>query len=123
MRCSTLLDGAVDRDASEAFIDQILVPLLNEGDVVVMDKLSSHKGPHVRQSIGRAGATLPYLPPYSPDLNPIEPAFSKLRQLLRSAGHRVREALWENMQPMLDRITSSDAAGFFRHCGYTLQVD
>ena len=68
-------------------------------------------------------ATLLYLPPYSPDLNPIEPAFSKLKQLLRSAGHRTREALWNHMQPLLNRVTPSDAAGFFRHCGYTLQVD
>ena len=123
IRCSTLLDGAVDRDAFEAFIDQVLAPSLSEGDIVVMDNLSSHKGPRVRQRIESVKATLLYLPPYSPDLNPIEPAFSKLKQLLRSAGHRTREALWNHMQPLLNRVTPSDAAGFFRHCGYTLQVD
>jgi len=68
-----------------------------------------------------AGATLLYLPPYSPDLNPIELAFSKLKQWLRSAGHRTMNALWSDMQRMLEQITPHDAAGFYRHCGYTLQ--
>lgn len=122
MRCSMTLDGAVNREAFESYVRQILIPCLSPGDIVVMDNLSSHKGARVKELIESAGATLLYLPPYSPDLNPIEPAFSKLKQLMRSAAHRTMEALWTNMQSMLDRVTASDAANFLRHCGYTLQV-
>ena len=118
MRCSMTLDGAVNRDAFEAFVKKVLVPSLSPGDVVVMDNLSSHKGPHVRQMIEAAGASLLFLPAYSPDLNPIEMAFSKLKQLLRSAGHRTLNALWADVQRMLDLITPDDARGFFTHCGY-----
>ena len=118
MRCSMTLDGAVNRDAFEAFVGRILVPSLTPGDVVVMDNLSSHKGPRVRRMIEAAGAVLQFLPAYSPDLNPIEMAFSKLKQLLRSAGHRALDALWADVQRMLDLITPDDACGFFTHCGY-----
>jgi transposase len=120
MRCSTTVDGPVNRDVFESFIEQVLIKSLSPGDLVVMDNLSSHKGTRAKALIESVGAHLLYLPPYSPDLNPIEPAFSKLKQLMRSAAHRTREALWADIQPMLDRITSSDAMGFFRHCGYTL---
>ena len=123
VRCSMLLDGAVNRDAFEAFVGQVLVPSLRPGDLVVMDNLSSHKGPRVRAMIGAAGATLAYLPPYSPDLNPIELAFSKVKQALRSAAHRTADALWSSMQAVLDRVTATDADGFFRHCGYTLRMN
>jgi len=122
MRCSTTVDGAVNRDVFEAFVRQVLVPTLSAGDVVVMDNLSSHKGPRVRALVESAGAAALYLPPYSPDLNPIEPAFAKLKQLMRSAGHRAMDALWSDVQRMLDRITDRDAQGFYRHCGYTLQT-
>jgi transposase len=122
VRCSMTLDGAVNRDAFEAFVEKVLVPALSPGDVVVMDNLSSHKGPRVRDPVGSAGATLLYLPPYSPDLNPIELAFSKLKQLMRSAAHRTVDALWSDVQRMLDLITPDDAANYIRHCGYTLQV-
>jgi transposase len=122
MRCSMTLEGAVNRIAFETFVKTILLPSLSPGDVVVMDNLSSHKGPRVRQMIESVKATLLYLPPYSPDLNPIEPAFSKLKQLLRSAGHRTMGALWSDVQHMLDQITHSDAIGFYRHCGYPLQI-
>jgi transposase len=118
VRCSMTLDGPVNRDAFEAFVARILVPVLAPGDVVVMDNLSSHKGARVRELVERAGATVLYLPPYSPDLNPIELAFAKLKQLLRSAGHRTVEALWADVQRMLDLITADDAAAFFRHAGY-----
>jgi transposase len=118
MRCSMTLDGAVNRDAFESFVQQVLEPSLKPGDVVVMDNLSSHKGPRVRELVEGAGATVLYLPPYSPDFNPIELAFAKLKNLLRSAGHRTMDALWNDIQRMLDRITPSDAVGFFRHCGY-----
>ena len=104
--------------AFEAFVDQVLVPTLSAGEWVVMDNLSSHKGQHVRELIEATGAKLLYLPPYSPDLNPIELAFSKLKQLLRSAGHRTLDALWCDVQRMLNCITTSDALNFMRHCGY-----
>jgi transposase len=122
MRCSTAVDGAVNRDVFVAFVEQVLVPTLSPGDVVVMDNLSSHKGTAVRELIEHRGAALLFLPPYSPDLNPIELAFAKLKQLMRSAGHRTMHALWSDVQRMLDAVTPGDAAGFLRHCGYTLQV-
>ena len=118
MRCSMTLDGPVNRDAFEAFVQQILCPALKTGDIVVMDNLSSHKGPLVKELIESAGARLLYLPPYSPNLSPIEPAFSKFKQLVRSAGHRVMDLLWNDLQRMLDQISDSDAKGFFNHCGY-----
>jgi len=123
IRCSTTVDGAVNRDVFEAYVGQVLVPTLAPGDVVVMDNLSSHKGPRVRALIQSVGAALLYLPPYSPDLNPIELAFAKLKALLRSAAHRTMDALWRDVQRLLDRITPSDAVRFLRHCGYTLQVE
>jgi transposase len=122
MRCAMTVDGAVNRDVFEAFIKQVLLPTLSAGDMVVMDNLSSHKGQRVRQLVESTGATVLYLPPYSPDLNPIELAFAKLKQLMCSAGHRTVDALWGDVQRMLDRITASDAAGFLGHCGYVLQV-
>jgi transposase len=122
VRCSMTLDGPVNRDAFEAFVERVLAPALRPGDVVVMDNLSSHKGPRVRRLAESAGATVLYLPPYSPDLNPIEMAFAKLKQLMRSAGHRTADALWKDVQRMLDLIEPGDAAAFIRHCGYTLQV-
>jgi transposase len=118
MRCSMTLDGAINAPAFEAFVEQVLAPQLKTGDVVVLDNLSSHKGVRVRQLIESAGANLLYLPPYSPDLNPIELAFAKLKQLLRSAGHRDVHVLWSDTQRMLDRITPDDAIHFLRHCGY-----
>jgi transposase len=120
MRCSITVDGAVNREVFEAFVQQVLAATLLPGDTVVMDNLSSHKGLRVRELIESAGASVLYLPPYSPDLNPIEMAFSKLKQLMRSAAHRTVDALWSDTQRMLNEITASDAVGFFRHCGYTL---
>jgi transposase len=123
MRCSTTVDGAVNRDVFEAFVEQVLMPTLKIGDIVVMDNLSSHKGQRVRAMIESTGATLLFLPPYSPDLNPIELAFAKIKQLLRSAGHRSMMALWADVQRMLDLVTADDAANFLRHCGYVLQME
>lgn len=122
MRCGMTLDGAVDGDHFVAFCRDILVPTLSCGDIVVMDNLSSHKVKGVREAIESAGAKVLYLPPYSPDLNPIENAFSKIKQLLRSAGHRMQEILWSDVQRMLDAITASDAEGYFKHGGYTLEI-
>jgi transposase len=123
IRCSTTVDGAVNRDVFEAFVQQVLMPTLKIGDIVVMDNLSSHKGQRVRVMIESTGAMLLFLPPYSPDLNPIELAFSKLKQLLRSAGHRTIAALWHDVQRMLDLITTDDATHFLHHCGYVLQTE
>ena len=121
IRCSATIDGAINQNVFEAFVEQVLLPVLGHGDLVVMDNLSSHKGVRIKTLIESVGASVVYLPPYSPDLNPIENAFSKLKQLMRSAEHRTRDGLWNDTQRMLDQITPNDANGFFRHCGYGLQ--
>jgi len=118
IRCSTVVDGAVNRDIFEAFIKHVLVPHLKPGDIVVMDNLSSHKGSRVRELIEAAGAELYYQPPYSPELNPIEQVFSKIKQLLRSLACRTVSTLWQSMQSVLDRITATDAFNCFHHAGY-----
>ncbi len=123
MRCSIVVDGAVNGDVFEAFVEQVLVPELQSGDVVIMDNLSSHKRQRIRELIEGAGARLVFLPPYSPDLNPIELIFAKVKQLLRSLACRTRESLWESMQSVLDQVTSTDALNCYKHCGYTLQMD
>jgi transposase len=117
------VDGAVNGDVFEAFVEQVLVPQLCPGDVVVRDNLSSHKRNRTRQLIEAAGAELRFLPPYSPDLNPIEMIFAKVKQLLRSLACRTRKALWQAMQSVLDRVTASDAENCYRHCGYTLRLE
>jgi transposase len=122
VRCSTVVDGAVNRDIFEAFVEQVLAPALHPGDVVVLDNLSSHKSARARELIESRGAGLIFLPPYSPDLNPIEMVFAKLKQLMRSLACRTREALWNAMQSLIDQVTPSDAANCFRHCGYTLHA-
>jgi len=121
--CSMVVDGAVDADVFESFIDRVLAPQLKPGDVVVMDNLSSHKRTSTRNLIEAAGARLLFLPPYSPDLNPIEMVFAKVKQLLRSLACRTRESLWEAMQSVLDQVSPSDAANCFQHCGYTLRME
>jgi len=118
IRCSTVVDGAVNAAIFESFVEHVLVPALRPGDVVVMDNLSSHKTARTRELIEGVGAELVFLPPYSPDLNPIELVFAKIKQLLRTLGHRTRQALWEAMQSVLDEVRGSDAANCFRHCGY-----
>ena len=123
MRCSTVVDGAVNGDVFEAFVEQVLAGQLRPGDVVVMDNLSSHKRQRTRELIEATGARLLFLPPYSPDLNPIEMIFAKVKHLLRSLACRTRPALWLAMQSVLDQVTPTDAANCFRHCGYTLQME
>ena len=118
VRCSMTLDGPVNGAAFEAFVAHVLVPTLRPGDLVVMDNLSSHKGTRTAELIRAAGADLVYLPPYSPDLNPIELAFSKIKQALRSLACRTVDQLWSCTQSVLDLITPADAHAFFRHCGY-----
>jgi transposase len=121
VRCSTVVDGAVNGDIFEAFVEQVLVPELRPGDVVVMDNLSSHKGARTRALIEGAGAEVRVLPPYSPGLNPIEMIFTKTKHPLRSLGCRTRKALWEAMQSVLDAVTPRDAANCYKHRGYSLR--
>jgi len=104
-----VLDGPINRDAFEVYVEKVLVPELRLGDVVVMDNLSSHKGPSVRALIEAAGATLLYLPPYSPDFNPIENAFAKLKALLRKAAERTIDGLWAAIGRLIDTFTRPNA--------------
>ena len=112
-----ILEGAADASAFELYIEQILTPSLHSGQTVVMDNLSIHHGVHV-QAIEAKGCHLLYLPSYSPDLSPIEEAFSKLKTFLRRVGARTREALQEAIAAVLQAITAQDARGWFTHCGY-----
>lgn len=123
MRCSTVVDGAVNGDVFEAFVRHVLIPALQPRDIVVMDNLSSHKRESIRTMIENHQAELRYLPPYSPDLNPIEMVFGKIKQLLRGLAARTREALWKPMQSILDAVTPSDAPNCFRHAGYAIQIN
>ena len=113
-----VLDGPINGSAFQAYVDQVLVPELREGDVVVMDNLGSHKGAAVRAAIEAAGAKLLYLPPYSPDFNPIENAFSKLKALLRTAAERTVEGLWSAIGRFLHRFTPLECANYFGAAGY-----
>jgi transposase len=112
------VEGSTTREVFEAYLERVLLPSLRPGQVVVMDNLSSHKGSRARELIEERGCKLMYLPPYSPDLNPIEEAFAKLKALLRKAGARTHEALIEAMGRALEAVTASDARGFFEHRGY-----
>ncbi len=115
---SLAVEGATTRAVFETYVEKALAPSLRPGQVVVMDNLSAHKGGRVRKLIQKRGCEVVYLPPYSPDFNPIEQAFSKLKGLLRKAEARTREALIEAMGRALEAVTATDASGFFRHCGY-----
>ncbi len=115
---SVAVEGATTRAVFEAYVERVLAPGLKPGQIAVMDNLSAHRGPRVRELIEGRGCELLYLPPYSPDLNPIEEAFAKLKSLLRRAGARTREALIEAMGRALDAVTPGDAEGFFEHRGY-----
>ncbi len=112
------VEGATTKAVFEAYVEEALAPSLRPGQVVVMDNLSSHKGQRVRELIEGRGCELLFLPPYSPDLNPIERAFAKLKASLRRAQARTFWALIEAMGRELGEITDQDASGFFRHCGY-----
>ena len=113
-----VLDGPINRIAFQAYVDQVLVPALEPGDVVVMDNLSSHKGPAVRAAIEAAGAHLLYLPPYSPDFNPIENAFAKLKALLRKAAERTVDGLWDTIGRLIDLFEPQECANYFAAAGY-----
>jgi transposase len=111
-------DGPMNGDLFLAYVQQQLMPTLKPNDIVVMDNLSSHKRIGVRQAIESTGATLMYLPPYSPDLNPIELAFSKLKTLLRKAATRTVEELWEAIAEIIQQFPNEECIRYFRHCGY-----
>ncbi len=113
-----VLDGAINGAVFLAYVEQFLAPTLSPGDVVVLDNLSSHKVAGVREAIEARGATLLYLPPYSPDLNPIELAFSKLKGLLRDAAERTVEALWQTIGRLLGRFSPTECRNCIRHCGF-----
>jgi transposase len=112
------VEGSTTREVFEAYLERALAPSLRPGQVVVIDNLSSHKGGRVKELIEERGCELMYLPPYSPDLNPIEEAFAKIKALLRNAGARTREALIEAMGRALGALNAKDAHGFFEHRGY-----
>ena len=123
LRCDGLLapsvfDGAINGELFLAYVQQVLVPTLRPGDIVIMDNLRSHKVAGVREAIEAAAATLMFIPPYSPDLNPIEMAFAKLKALLRAKAIRTVEALWNALGTLAGCFTPKECANFFRHDGY-----
>jgi transposase len=113
-----VLDGALDGRAFVAYVEQVLAPETRPGDLVVMDNLSAHKTPAVQAAFAGCRLRYTYLPAYSPDLNPIENAFSQLKRLVRSAAERTVDGLWEAIGRLIDRITPTDCCHYFRHCGY-----
>jgi transposase len=121
MIATMTVEAATDREIFLTYVEQALCPALKPGDVVVMDNLSSHKVDGVRERIERVGAEVLYLPPYSPDLNPIEKAWAKLKQLLRAAKARTKEALDHAIAEALNLISADNAQAWFKHCNYGLQ--
>jgi transposase len=120
LRAVLLVPGATDREVFLSFLEQVLRPHLRPGAIVVMDNLAAHKGADVAEAVERAGAQLCYLPPYSPDYNPIEQAWSKIKTLLRGMGARTHRKLYRSLHAALVQITAQDAAAWFEHCGYPL---
>jgi len=121
MIATMTIEAPTDAEIYLAYVEQVLRPVLRPGDVVVMDNLSSHKVDGVRKLIEEAGAELLYLPPYSPDLNPIEKAWAKLKQLLRAARARTQKALDQAIAEALSLISADNALAWFKHCQYGLQ--
>lgn len=117
------VEGGTTKEVFEAYVEHVLAPSLEPGQVVLMDNLAAHKGEEVRESIEERGCEVLFLPAYSPDYNPIEEAFSKIKALLRKAGARTREALIGAMGAAVSAVTSADAWGFFEHCGYYRLLD
>lgn len=116
------IEGATSAAVFEAFVEHILAPNLKPGDIVVWDNLGAHKTERARLLVERAGASVVFLPPYSPDLNPIEHCWSKLKHVLRKLGARTRAALDHAIALAMDAITPADAAAWIRHCGYSAQL-
>lgn len=113
-----VIDGPMNGNAFLAYVEQVLAPTLKLGDIVVLDNLSAHKVPGVRDAIEATGARLLYLPPYSPDFNPIEQLFAKLKALLRKAAERSIESLWSRIAALLSEFTPEECANYFRSAGY-----
>jgi transposase len=113
-----VVDGPMKGEIFRAYVEQMLAPALSKGDVVVLDNLAAHKVAGVAEAIRGVGASLLYLPPYSPDLNPIEQLFSKFKALLRKAGARTKEALWGTIGKLLDEFSSEECQNYLRNCGY-----
>jgi transposase len=113
-----VIDGPINGELFLAYVEQILVPTLKPGDIVIIDNLGSHKGKAVRRAIRAAGARLFFLPPYSPDLNPIEQVFAKLKALLRKAAERTVEATWKRIGTLLQAFTPQECTNYFRNAGY-----
>jgi transposase len=118
MTAPMVLDGPMTRAWFLAYVEQVLCPTLRPGDVVILDNLPAHKGPAIRNAIEATGATLRFLPPYSPDFNPIENAFAKLKALLRKAAARTLDALWDAIGQSLHAFTSAECANYFAAAGY-----
>jgi transposase len=123
LRCDRIeapfvLDGPINGEWFLAYVQQLLIPTLSPGDVVIMDNLGSHKGKAVRRALRKAGAHLIFLPPYSPDLNPIEQVFAKLKALLRKAAERTVEATWRRIGQLLDCFTPDECANYLKNSGY-----
>jgi len=119
---SLAVEGATNREIFETYVQRVLAPTLSPGQVVVMDNLTAHKGDRVKELIEERGCELLYLPPYSPDFNPIEEAFAKIKAAVRKAEARTREALVEAIGRGITMVTIEDARGIFDHCGYTTPV-
>jgi transposase len=115
-----LLDGPIDGEAFQTYVEKVLAPTLRPGDIVILDNLSSHKGKAVRQCIRAAGAKLIFLPKYSPDLNPIEQVFAKLKHLLRKVAARTLETVCAAIGQLLSTFTPDECANYFRNAGYEL---
>jgi transposase len=122
MGASLVVEGSTNAMVFQTYLEDVLLPTLERGQIVVMDNLSAHKGEMVRELIEAKGCELIYLPPYSPEFNPIEQAFSKLKSYLRDACARSQDTLMEIIGEALSTITASDAEGFFEHCGYRAVV-
>jgi transposase len=122
MGASLVVEGSTNGTVFQTYLEDVLLPTLKRGQVVVMDNLSAHKGGRVRKLIEAEGCELIYLPPYSPDFNPIEQAFSKLKSYLRAVCARTQQTLMEVIGQALSTISASDAEGFFEHCGYRAAV-
>jgi transposase len=118
MSAPFVISGPINRAAFEAYVERVLAPELRPGDIVVMDNLSSHKGPRVRAMIEAAGARLLFLPPYSPDFNPIENAFAKLKALLRKAAERTVAGLWTAVGRIVDTFSPAECSNYFAAAGY-----
>ena len=123
LRCDRIeapwvLDGPINGESFRTYVDQVLAPTLKPGDVVILDNLGSHKGKAVRRAIRASGARLLFLPPYSPDLNPIEQVFAKLKHFLRKAAERTAAATWRRIGTLLDDFSPDECANYFVNSGY-----